>query len=268
MAIKMTSGIYTSTYVPIDYRFILSKAEMRQCALFPPAKPTHGRLNKTIGQEEILLQYPDHYFALCSDDNKLYIFSVSNNPNNETGYFTPAGMPVVDGEEGQVLMFINGTWTSVSLPDNGSIIQAENNALSLKGYNEAEEGYTLIKSTNGLAWVAPGEAVKPDNKSIIYFGANKELMIKGFNSAADGEMLVKNGEAVAWVQACSMEELNKAVQKCNQFAIDAALAAAECRSIKNEIDGKIWFGTIDDYNQLSVVYPDVIYIITDGFYEQ
>lgn len=67
-AIDISTGFHISAPVGIDDRLVLTKEEM---------------LNMNDGL------MPDSYFALCSEDNKLYVYNKSNTPNKDTGKFSP-----------------------------------------------------------------------------------------------------------------------------------------------------------------------------------
>lgn len=67
MAIKIGQQFQRTGGFPIDETLVLTKAEM----LF---------INDSV--------MPDKYFALCSDDDKMYLYDKSATPNTETGKFT------------------------------------------------------------------------------------------------------------------------------------------------------------------------------------
>jgi len=69
MAVKLSSGFSVKSKEVIDDRLVLTKAAMLSM--------------KKTGM-------PEKYFALCSDDNLLYVYDKSSTPNEETGYFTKA----------------------------------------------------------------------------------------------------------------------------------------------------------------------------------
>lgn len=66
MSIKMPSGFVITTQEPIDNRLVMSKAQMR-----------------SVADERM----PQHYFSLCSDDNRIYVYDKNNTPSVETGKF-------------------------------------------------------------------------------------------------------------------------------------------------------------------------------------
>ena len=66
MSITLGTGFHIGSKDLIYDKFVLSKDEMLN-------------INENT--------YPDQFFALCSDDNKLYTFDINNTPNSETGKF-------------------------------------------------------------------------------------------------------------------------------------------------------------------------------------
>ena len=52
-----------------------------------------------------------------------------------------------------------------------------------------------------------------------------------------------------------------AAQRANQAAITAGNYAAQAIQAKNSIEEKIWYGTIEEYNNLETVNSSTIYII-------
>lgn len=65
--IQIIQGFELLTREAIDNRLVLSKAEMLS-------------VNDN--------QMPDTYFAVCTDDKKLYVYNKDSNPSEETGKFT------------------------------------------------------------------------------------------------------------------------------------------------------------------------------------
>lgn len=68
MAIPIAGGFQITAREPVDNRVVLTKAQM--------AATKKGGM-------------PINYFALCSDDNKLYIFNSNFEADEETGRFRP-----------------------------------------------------------------------------------------------------------------------------------------------------------------------------------
>lgn len=68
--IQIIQGFELLTREAIDNRLVLSKAEMLS-------------VNDN--------QMPDTYFAVCTDDKKLYVYNKDSNPSEETGKFTLYG---------------------------------------------------------------------------------------------------------------------------------------------------------------------------------
>lgn len=76
--INLPQGFKVGAAEAVDARLILSKAEM---------KNTKDSL------------MPSFYFAVCSDDGKLYIYSKSNEVNEDTGKFRVYGTSSSSGSE-------------------------------------------------------------------------------------------------------------------------------------------------------------------------
>lgn len=66
MPINIPQAIQVTGRFPIDTRLVLTQEEMRNI---------------------IDARMPDKYFALCKDDNKLYVYESNNNPSTQTGRF-------------------------------------------------------------------------------------------------------------------------------------------------------------------------------------
>jgi len=84
MAIKISSGFQVRSVSPIDTRFVLSKAEM-------------------LAADDRLM--PDNYFAVCSDDGKLYLYNKDLAPSATTGKFKLMDVNFGVAEDGQILIF-------------------------------------------------------------------------------------------------------------------------------------------------------------------
>ena len=68
MAIQILQGFNVTSASPIDSRFVLTKAQMRE-------------MNDNL--------MPTKYFAICSDDNQIYFYDKFRIANGETGKFEP-----------------------------------------------------------------------------------------------------------------------------------------------------------------------------------
>lgn len=64
---RLRNGFEIQTASAIDRRIYLSKAEMLAA--------------------EDLFMLPDSYLCICSDDGRLYLYNVNNEPNAETGKY-------------------------------------------------------------------------------------------------------------------------------------------------------------------------------------
>lgn len=69
MAIKLSQGFRITSKEPIDKRFILTKAMMADAGTEFPM--------------------PNNYFAVCHEDNRIYIYNENNKHKPETGKFRP-----------------------------------------------------------------------------------------------------------------------------------------------------------------------------------
>ena len=77
MAINFPNGFIITSQEPIDSRIVLTKAEM--------AAMKKARM-------------PQVYFAVCSDDSKIYIYNAENEVDPTTGRFRP----LLAGVEGDI----------------------------------------------------------------------------------------------------------------------------------------------------------------------
>lgn len=150
-------------------------------------------------------------------------------PWNELEYEGGKGdsIPVLieDPTNGQVLLFNaeSGKWENYDLADENSIIYLGDKGLSLKGYEEANQGQMLVKDEQlGLAWVNP---------------------------VSDASLQ----EAVQAANDAATRSSTSAIQAGN-FAGQAAQSAAA-------VERKFWYGTMEEYNNLETIYPSTIYVI-------
>ena len=132
---------------------------------------------------------------------------------------------IQDPQDGQVLLYNAEThvWENYNLADENSIIRLEEEGLSLKGYKEASQGQMLVKDEReGLAWINP-------------------------------------------VSDASLQEYTRlaeeAAGRAGQSAVVAGNFAGEAIQAKTEVERKIWFGSMEEYNALETIYHDTIYII-------
>lgn len=75
MAITVLSGFNIKGASPIDTRLVLSKSEMLN-------------INDNL--------MPETYFAVCTNDDQLYLYNKYAEPNAETGKFQLLGKDVID----------------------------------------------------------------------------------------------------------------------------------------------------------------------------
>ena len=89
--------------------------------------------------------YPDQFFALCSDNDSLYVFNVNNTPNTETGKFVQYSSGT--GEDVDLTgLFMTETEITTMLDDVFSGTSAAiYTAVDADGYTLVDsEGYEII----------------------------------------------------------------------------------------------------------------------------
>ena len=83
--------------------------------------------------------YPDQFFALCSDNDSLYVFNVNNTPNTETGKFVQYSSGT-GGDVDLTGLFMTSAEITTMLDDVFS-------GTSMAIYTAVDsEGYTLVDS--------------------------------------------------------------------------------------------------------------------------
>ena len=130
---------------------------------------------------------------------------------------------IQDPLSNQILLYddVNQAWVNKDLADKESIIYLAERGLTIKGYDEASQGYMLVKDQEkGLTWVKP-------------------LSTDQLNSAvasAEGHM-TKAGEHA---------------QQAGSAAIRAETAEGNAKTINNQtmtwVNNKFWWGTAEEYN--------------------
>lgn len=111
-----------------------------------------------------------------------------------------------------------------------------------------------------------------DDVTLEYKTATKDLAIKGYTAATQGQMLIKDTTAgVAWATPVSDATLQAAVTQAQAsatqagtYAVQAGNAAASALETLEEVENKLWFGTMAQYNALTTIDPESIYVIVDG----
>lgn len=104
--IQIIQGFELLTREAVDNRLVLSKAEMLS-------------VNDN--------QMPDTYFAVCTDDKKLYVYNKDSNPSEETGKFT---------------LYKNGS-TIESISINGVVLPIENFNVDLPIATASKYGFSM-----------------------------------------------------------------------------------------------------------------------------
>lgn len=125
------------------------------------------------------------------------------------------------------------------------------------------DGKTRVQDLGFLGFEAH---VSVDNKSIT---DDFLLEIKNYAEALQGQMPVKDEEeGLNWIDPVSDTELQQAVTDASNYAGQASQAAiqsgnyaADALVVKNYVENKFWYGTMEEYNELPTVSRSTIYII-------
>lgn len=166
-----------------------------------------------------------------------------------------ADLPYIQGEENssnlsnfiiqdplsnQILIYddINQAWVNKDLADKESIIYLAERGLTIKGYDEASQGYMLVKDqTQGLAWIKP------------------------LDSTQLNESVTAATEAMNQASAYSVQAGNAAVK--------AETAEGNANRINQQtmtwVNEKFWWGSLEEYNQHiseNGLNPGTFYFIT------
>ena len=119
MAISLGTGFSIGSKDLIYDKFVLSKDEMLN-------------INENT--------YPDQFFALCSDNDTLYTFNISNPVNAETGKFREVVGSGTGGDVDLTGIFMSSTEITTMLDDIFS-------GTSMAIYTAVDaDGYTLVDS--------------------------------------------------------------------------------------------------------------------------
>ena len=147
---------------------------------------------------------------------------------------------IQDPLSNQVLLYDEETqsWVNKDLADKESIIYLAERGLTIKGYDEASQGYMLVKDqTKGLAWVRP------------------------LDSTQLNESVTAATEAMNQASAYSVQAGNAAV--------NAEKAEGNANRINQQtmtwVNEKFWWGSIEEYNQHiseNGLNPGTFYFIT------
>lgn len=125
-------------------------------------------------------------------------------------------------------------WVNKDLADTESIIYLAERGLTIKGYDEAKQGYMLVKdSVEGLTWIPP----------------------------VSGEQLQQQ---VAAAEASKNRAAESATAAGNS-AVTAEYAAGQAQRINdqtmNYVNNKFWWGSVEEYNALDSISPGTFYFI-------
>lgn len=140
----------------------------------------------------------------------------------------------------QVLLYDKETqsWVNKDLADKESIIYLSERGLTIKGYENAQQGYMLVKDQNlGLTWVKP----------------------------LDDSRLQ---EAITSSETAASEAKNAATA-ANSALVGAQTAAGNAQAINKTtmswVNNKFWWGSIEEYNthiSENGLNPGTFYFIT------
>ena len=112
-------------------------------------------------------------------------------------------------------------WVNKDLADDESIVYLTERGLTIKGYDEAEQGYMLVKdSEKGLTWVEPVDITQLNNAVAAAETAKtdaKSYAQTAGNSAAQASQAAGNAEAI-----------NKTTMRW--------------------VNEKFWWGSLEEYN--------------------
>ena len=143
---------------------------------------------------------------------------------------------IQDPLSNQVLLYDEErqAWINKDLADKESIIYLDARGLTIKGYDEAQQGYMLVKDeTKGLTWVKPLD----------------DTLLQQQVAAAES---AKNQAAVYSTQA-------------GNAAVEANTSAQTAHRINeqtmNLVNSKFWWGDIEEYNALTSIDPGTFYFI-------
>ena len=125
MAIALGTGFSIGSKDLIYDKFVLTKDEMLN-------------INENT--------YPDQFFALCSDDDTLYTFNISNPVNAETGKFREIAGSGTGGDVDLTGIFMTSAEITTMLDDIfAGTSMAIYNAVDSDGYTLVDsEGYEII----------------------------------------------------------------------------------------------------------------------------
>lgn len=143
--IQIIQGFELLTREAIDNRLVLSKAEMLS-------------VNDN--------QMPDTYFAVCTDDKKLYVYNKDSNPSEETGKFTLYNGSTIES------ISING----VKLPIENFNVDLPIATASKYGFSMPGYGITAIDGKYSIDFNAIDDGSIPAEKinweNVIIDGTN------------------------------------------------------------------------------------------------
>ena len=118
-----------------------------------------------------------------------------------------------------------------------------------KRYLDAEGLQKLVDFINLQIQFCKNSIAKAELAGFIKAGT-------GLTLAADGTLSITEDYTNS-----VLSQTTEAANRASQSAVVAGNYAAQAIQAKNAINGKIWYGTIEEYNALETVNNSTIYII-------
>lgn len=143
--------------------------------------------------------------------------------NSNTSELNIPNFIIQDPLSSQILLYDADAqaWVNKDLADTESIIYLAERGLTIKGYDNAQQGYMLVKDqTNGLAWVKPLDSAQLNTA----VAAAESHMTKA------GEYSIQAGNAAVQAET-SAETANVINQKTMSW-----------------VNKKFWWGSAEEYN--------------------
>ena len=151
---------------------------------------------------------------------------------------------IVDPLDGQILLYDHtaaegeGAWVNKDLADTRTLTYLANRGLSIKGFDQAPQGYIPAKDTqNGIVWVKPVDT-------------------KALNDAVAAAQQARNDAQTASSEASTSAQ-----------AAETAKDQAEIinQQTMRHVNEKFWWGTLAEYNAWIAehgINPGTFYFIT------
>jgi hypothetical protein len=134
---------------------------------------------------------------------------------------------IEDPLSGQILIYdaALSKWVNKDLADSESIIYLAERGLTLKGYDEAQQGQMLVKDAeHGITWINPPSVADINTMQGIAVRA-EQAAVNSANSASEANTYATNAE------------------------ISAQNATRINQTTMNWVNEKFWWGTVDAYHE-------------------